>query len=270
VRSFGGSVGAPIYPTRTKAAGVFRLNDVSDMIAEDRWPTVQDPLISKVMFVVHGSPVLNANFPLTGAGTSSSANFFSSAAVNATDKSTTGGPFAFGGNSFLAAGAAGGMSIGFATLGAVGPADFTIEGWFRLGTVPSTQTCFDIRPPSNNGLYPTIFFDTSNKLNYFTNSATKILTATTYTSGVNYFVAYVRSGGNLGTLSVNGVSVGTWADSTSYVSWTRCLVSNASFGAGSGLSGGSRYDEMRLTVGTGGARYTSYPFTPPTQRFPDY
>jgi hypothetical protein len=266
MRAFGGAVGYPMYPTRKALPGVFTPNDHWQMVAEDRAPTVRDSSYSSVEFLIHGNAVLNTGQPIDSGPLATSPGYIAFTAGSVDSAQV--GPFAFGGTSFKSTATRCGFSVGFPSNVTMGTSDFTLEGWFYFPVISTTQVLFDGRPTSTNGLYPTIFLDaTASKFIYFTNSANKITSTTAAVANTPYHVAYTRSGGNLGTLWLNGVSQGTWVDSTSYVAMSRMLISQAAFGTGTGITVNGFYDEMRFTPGV--ARYTSG-FTPPTQRFPDY
>ena len=143
--------------------------------------------------------------------------------------------------------------------------DFTIEFWiyFNTGAVAS-RILMDYRPLGTEGLYPTLFTDSSSQLTYYTNSANRIvggaLSATSWTH-----IALCRASGST-RLFINGTQSGsTYTDANSYLSATdRPFVGMSSRTANDGMFSGY-IDDLRITRGF--ARYTAN-FTAPTAAFP--
>lgn len=272
MRSFGGAVGYPMYPTRTALPGVFSPNDHWQMVQEDRAPTPQDPQFSNTLFIIHGNAVINERLPkftVGGSGILTSTINFSGANMSIRNTNPIFPTTSF----FVTSGGTGtGITCSF-TSTAIGTRDFTIEIWFRpsnIGTGP--QALIDLRPSGLNGAYSTISLQSGGAITYFENSTTRITSSVNLVVGTAYHIAYTRSGGNLGTLWINGASAGTWADTASYSSISEARCGCSSFSGVSGPETNSYFDEFRVTVGaqgSGAARYTSN-FTPPTSRFPDY
>jgi len=145
--------------------------------------------------------------------------------------------------------------------------DFTLECWVYKDANPSADAgIIEQRPASTNGNYPMLGLNSSGQLFYYVNAAYKIsASASTALSNQAWdHVAYVRSGGNLGTLYINGTSVGTWVDTTDYVSETPLRVGEHAFSA---AQFNGFIDDLRITKGV--ARYTSN-FTPPTDALPKF
>jgi hypothetical protein len=148
-----------------------------------------------------------------------------------------------------------------------GTGDFTLECWIYKNANPSADAgIIEQRPASTNGNYPMIGLNSSGQLFYYVNAAYKIsASASTALSNQAWdHVAYVRSGGNLGTLYINGTSVGTWVDTTNYVSTTPLRIGEHAFSA---AQFNGFIDDLRITKGV--ARYTSN-FTPPTDALPKF
>jgi hypothetical protein len=148
-----------------------------------------------------------------------------------------------------------------------GTGDFTLECWIYKNANPSADAgIIEQRPASTNGNYPMIGLNSSGQLFYYVNAAYKIsASASTALSNQAWdHVAYVRSGGNLGTLYINGTSVGTWVDTTNYVSTTPLRIGEHAFSA---AQFNGFIDDLRITKGV--ARYTSS-FTPPTDALPKF
>ena len=145
--------------------------------------------------------------------------------------------------------------------------DFTLECWVYKDANPSADAgIIEQRPASTNGNYPMLGLNSSGQLFYYVNAAYKIsASASTALSNQAWdHVAYVRSGGNLGTLYINGTSVGTWVDTTNYVSTTPLRIGEHAFSA---AQFNGFIDDLRITKGV--ARYTSS-FTPPTDALPKF
>jgi hypothetical protein len=155
---------------------------------------------------------------------------------------------------------------------AFGTGNFTIEFWMyptnpALGFV---QSIYDQRPTSTQGLYPTIYFDGSGNILYYTNSVNRI-TGSTISANAWYHIALTRSGTST-KLFINGTQSGsTYTDSNNYINssgrpWigqfsdsTSPLITNA-------LNCFNGYiEDLRITKGV--ARYTAN-FTAPTAAFP--
>jgi hypothetical protein len=146
---------------------------------------------------------------------------------------------------------------------AFGTGDFTIEFWIRFNTTAGV-TILDYRPGSN-GAYATIITDASNRIQYYSASATRITGTTALATNAWYHVAIVRSSGST-KLYVNGTNEGsTFADTQNYLSGAnRPVVGTSGFPLGTG-SLNAYIQDLRITRGL--ARYTAN-FAPPTQPFP--
>jgi len=112
------------------------------------------------------------------------------------------------------------LSIPTSSEFAYGTGDFTVECWVYMKANPSADAgIIDQRPASTNGSYFMLGVNSSGQLFVYVNTAYRVGPSATTAINTNtwYHVAYARSSGT-GTLYVNGTSVGSWVDSTNYVS----------------------------------------------------
>jgi hypothetical protein len=150
-------------------------------------------------------------------------------------------------------------------LQAFGTGDFTIEFWFYSNNSGSQQMLYDSRPASTNGNYISLYKSSSNVLELYVNSATRITGTATIAANTWYHVALSRTGGGT-KLYVNGNQTGsTYADTTNYLNASNRPVI-ASDGATLGNIPLNGYiQDLRITKGY--ARYP-YNFTAPTAALP--
>jgi hypothetical protein len=147
---------------------------------------------------------------------------------------------------------------------AYGISNFTVELWMYSNAAPGSDAgVVDQRPASTNGSYFMLGVNSSNRLFIYVNTDYRIgpTAATAINTAAWYHVAYVRSA-TTGTLYINGTSVGTWTDTTTYIAGDGFIAHHA-FSA-SDFNG--YIDGLRITDGY--AVYTAN-FTPPTAAFPN-
>ena len=143
-----------------------------------------------------------------------------------------------------------------------GAGNFTVELWMYSNSAPGSDAgVIDQRPQSTNGNYFMLGVNSSNQLFIYVDANYRIgpTSGTAIANSTWYHVAYVRSS-TTGTLYINGTSVGTWADTTTYLQGAG-FIGHHSFGA---ADFNGYMDDIRIT--TGYARYTAN-FTPPTAAF---
>lgn len=155
---------------------------------------------------------------------------------------------------------------------AFGTGNFTIEFWM-YPTNPAlgfAQSIYDQRPTSTSGLYPTIYFDGSGNILYYTNSANRI-TGSTISANAWYHIALTRSGTST-KLFINGTQSGsTYTDSNNYINssgrpWIGQFSDSTAPTTTYALTCFNGYiEDLRVTKGI--ARYTAN-FTAPTAAFP--
>ncbi len=162
----------------------------------------------------------------------------------------------FGGASLLNTTTPGYLTVGASSVFAFGTSqDFTIEMWGRLNTSITGQYFFDGRADAAS---VAILMD-GNFLKVYIDGAYRIGTAADpFAADVWVHVAYTRLG-STGTLWLNGVSQGTWSDTTNYT-----FANELYLGSRFSSTGADAYfDEIRIS---NLARYTVN-FTPATQAF---
>jgi hypothetical protein len=167
------------------------------------------------------------------------------------------------GSSSLAT-ASGDISISTTNIFNFGTSDFTVEFWFyRTGLGSSNNFLVDARPSGNNSNTFMLYMPTSTTApRYHTASSDQITSSINLGTNAWTHIAVVRNSGTT-TLYMNGVSGGSFSDSTDYVDTGGTTLG---FWAGSSTDYASYttpgfFDDFRVTKGL--ARYTSG-FTPPT------
>jgi hypothetical protein len=147
-----------------------------------------------------------------------------------------------------------------ATASGLGSGNYTIEFWFYELSVPAgTEVLYDQRG-SSNGVYPMIYLNYLNTINYYVNSSLVISGGTVTPNAWNH-VAIVRNGSS-NIMYLNGTQTGsTWSSSSTFLSNPVTLAASglSSDSHGSGFNG--YISNVRTVIGT--AVYTSS-FTPPT------
>ena len=150
-------------------------------------------------------------------------------------------------------------------LQAFGTGDFTIEFWFYSNNSGSQQMLYDSRPASTNGNYITLYKSSSNVLELYVNSATRITGTATIAANTWYHVALSRTGGGT-KLYVNGNQTGsTYADTTNYLNASNRPVIAADGATLGNIPLNGYIQDLRITKGY--ARYP-YNFTAPTAALP--
>jgi len=146
---------------------------------------------------------------------------------------------------------------------AFGTGDFTIEIWARVATLSPPSFYIDMRSYNLNGYFPCIYNDSAGSIFYLVNGVAEISTSSgVVTIDTTRHIAYCRSG-STGRLFVDGVQVGSWSDSSNYVSSGDYVVIGGGNQSVSYPMDGRIYAERITTA----ARYTA-DFTPPTLPLP--
>lgn len=166
----------------------------------------------------------------------------------------------FGGASALFDGTGDYLQLNGSSDFAFGTDDFTIDFWARRNSTGGLQILYDSRPTGVEGLYPTIYFAADNTLRYYTNSADRITSAGTFSTGSWIHIALVRASG-VTKLYADGVQQGSsYTDSNSYLNGaSRPQFAYDGLGPGNGFNGW--LDEIRISKGL--ARWPAA-FTAPT------
>lgn len=149
----------------------------------------------------------------------------------------------FGSTSLFNNGALPNRIIATPTTGfAFGTGNFTIELWFRP---TATNQCLlvDFRPLGSTGRYPIVWWDTS-QIKYNV-SQVNVIVSSTLALNTWYSIALVRQS-TTSTLYINGNSVGTWADTTSYLVGSVAIGCNAYAATGTPAMYGF-IDELRIS-----------------------
>jgi hypothetical protein len=145
---------------------------------------------------------------------------------------------------------------------AYGSGEFTVELWVYLNAAPGGDAgLVDQRPASTNGSYFMLGVDSSRRLFVYVSSAYRIGPTVAINTATWYHVAYVRTSGT-GTLYLNGSSIGSWADTTTYAQ-SSGFIGHHAFNA---ADFNGYMDDLRITKGV--ARYVTN-FTPPVARMPN-
>lgn len=153
---------------------------------------------------------------------------------------------------------------------AYGTGDVCVDGLFRLAAVNIQQVLVDHRPASTEGLYPTIYISSGNKLIYFQSSGNRITGGTTIAVDTWYYYALARVSGTsrlyLGALSGSTAAKegADYADANNYiVGASRPMLGDSGFTSNSDMNG---WHISRVT--RSGRGYTGASITIPTLPFP--
>jgi hypothetical protein len=143
---------------------------------------------------------------------------------------------------------------------AFGEDDFTIDFWVRFNSVALQQGLIDFRFTNDASPRPVIYL-IGGKISYYVNGAGRITSATSMATATWYHVAVARSGSTT-TLYINGVSEGSWVDTTIYTNGAFAPAIGNLADSSDGFDGWM--DEFRISKGI--ARWTSN-FAPPTAAY---
>lgn len=147
--------------------------------------------------------------------TDSSANAFTPTRSGNTQIDTA--QFKYGTASILFDGSGDFLTYGAQSAFAFGTGDFTIHFDYRPNAVGTLQYLFDCRPASTNGLYPTIYKETDNKIKFFVSNAVQITSTTALAVATWYHIAVVRKSG-VTKLYINGIQEGiSYTDTNNYI-----------------------------------------------------
>ena len=147
-----------------------------------------------------------------------------------------------------------------------GTGDFTLEGWFYA--TGSLRLLYDLRPLSTSGNYPTVYFDSSNRVSYYYASADRLLSPV-LSQNTWYHFAVSRVAGSRTILFVNGEPVGILPETTTvnFLSGPTVGLGMYSFSPSTNANNWSgNLSNFRVTKGV--ARYLPT-YTQPAAAFPD-
>ena len=151
-------------------------------------------------------------------------------------------------------------------IAAFGTGDFTVEFWVRFNSQSASATLWDSRPTNGNGAYFLIANDATgnNGPSLYVNTAYRIQHGSNLPSNTWNHIAVSRVSGTT-TMYINGISTGTWSDTTNYIAGaSRPLIGRNGYSANSPLYG--YISDVRSVKGTG--VYTTN-FTPPAAPLTD-
>ena len=194
------------------------------------------------------------NYPLTLTGTPSVQRFSPFAPTLPYATSTDGGSGYFDGTGDY-------LNIASNAALAAGSNNFTLEMWIYTLATPgaSGAILYDNRPASTNGAYLALYMASNRTVRLYVSTADRITSAALSLNSW-YHVAVARSAGTT-TMYINGVSAGTWADSTTYTQSGAYI--GASYAAGASITNYFTGHISNLRFVNGQAVYTGA-FTPPT------
>jgi hypothetical protein len=129
----------------------------------------------------------------------------------------------------------------------LGGANWTIEAWVYATSFSGTPYIIDYRPSGGNGIYPTLYVNTSGNVIYYVNSAVVITSSSALSTSTWYYIALVKNGSTT-TLYINGTSNGTYSDSNVYLLGTFAPFIGRSGNSATGYWPGSM-QEIRITKG---------------------
>jgi hypothetical protein len=142
---------------------------------------------------------------------------------------------------------------------AFGTDDFTFELWYyKTSATSGTTMLFDCRTGSSGSQYTMSSSFTNETPNWYVYSSTRITSSISTSLNAWHHFAVARSSGTT-TMYIDGVSGGSFSDSTSYVSSRVAIGAYRTLATQYSFPG--YIDGFRITKGV--ARYTSA-FTPPT------
>lgn len=140
----------------------------------------------------------------------------------------------------------------------LGTADFVLEAWFRVSTLPGPggYQCIISTRTESNSIPANIFLGLTNDLPVFHQNSIDRITGSAITVNTWYHMAAVRSSGTT-RLFINGVQTGSdYIDSNNYASPGMVTIGGEST---AGLTGW--IDEVRISTGTDRGWFSG--FTPP-------
>lgn len=243
------------------APGVWTLDQAQYFAANRLWP-IYDPYFNLTTLMLPGN---GTNGAQNNTFLDSSTNNFTITRNGNTTQGTF-SPFSQTGWGMYGA-SSGATLVGIFLNGetdfAFGTGDFTIEMFVNLAPSGAAQVIYDSRPSGTNGLYPTIYLDSSaTKLKYYTNSADRITQTSTFTYNVWHHVVVTRTGTST-KMFIDGVQEGsTYSDSNNYINSANRPFTGNGLNPDSGVLG--YLSNFRVVKGSGPYQSAGSNITVPT------
>jgi hypothetical protein len=226
-----------------------------------------DPFFfSNVSLLLHGDGTNDSTVIRDSSSRMNTVTAVGNARISTAQSKFGGASIAFDGNNDW-------LSLSNAAL-ALGSGDFTVECFVRwagdtITGITASSNVIDFRTAEPSSQFYVLIRASAvsepQTFQYFVNGAARITSTTTATLNTWRHIAVAKSSATT-TMYVDGVSQGTWADSTNYTSTTATIGGRFAAISGDQRSLNGYIDDLRITKGV--ARYTAN-FTPPTAPFPD-
>jgi hypothetical protein len=256
----GGTIGRRVVPTSSAAGGIWQIGELEAARRDAIWPSLGDALFGSVSLLLH----LDGNLTDTS-GTPKTVTASGNAQTSTLQAR-------FGSGSLLLDGSGDRLDSVSNAAYSLGTGDFTAEMFVRFASAPTAQVAFINVNTSGgfslylNGSAGAFFGVPVNTLVLSNRSANQLTASWTPATNVWYHLAVTRSSGALRAF-VDGTQIGsTVTGNTTNFSQGAIQIGGSSDGATWTING--NLDEVRITKGSGSARYTTN-FTPPTNPFPD-
>ncbi len=255
----GGVIGKRVVPTTLAAPGVWQLGEVESARRAGTWPGM-DSLFSSVVLLLHLDGNLNDS--------SSAPKAFTAIGNAQTSTLQT----KFGSGSLLLDGNADRIDAASDAAWSMGTGDFTVEMFVRFASAPTVQHTFINVAASGgfslyiNGSSGSFFGTPANTLVLSNRSSNQLTASWAPSANVWYHLAVTRSGGSIRAF-VDGTQIGSTVtgNSTNYAQGALNIGGSSQDGAAWSVNG--NIDDVRITKGSGSARYVAN-FTAPTTAFP--
>lgn len=134
----------------------------------------------------------------------------------------------------------------------MGAGSWRVAFWYKPSTMQTT-VLFDMRPEATQGAYITLFHDATGVLSYYVNTASRISSAAgAIAAGGEYFIEVNKdSTTNTTRMFINGVLIGSYSDTTTYVG-TVIMFGNSGQNRGGGFYANGYLDDLIVKKGVAG------------------